>query len=215
MRRLALLLVLLACAGCGLGSSLPYRAWRLGFLTPNNMEVWIETADVEDVNGRIFFRAGSGIAATPTSRKSADWSPIISVGAGRDVVGAALPRHIYVRWQSLVEPQTYRVTLDIPERARELMLQKPTPDARWYNDAVAIGLAPGGIVKVWITGASSKPVEVMCVQAEVEPLGPYEGKSDGKHRPLTERAKPYVEQHGVPYGSWDCGSPKAASHEAH
>ncbi|MDH0749864.1 hypothetical protein N5D61_26425, partial [Pseudomonas sp. GD03842] len=46
--------VLLGCAlavilgGCShvndYGAELPYDAWRLGFLAPNYMEVWIETA---------------------------------------------------------------------------------------------------------------------------------------------------------------------------
>ncbi len=167
MKRLALLLILLAGAGCGLGGSMPYDSWRLGFLTPYNMEVWIETANVEDVNGRIFARAGSGIASVGYSRRLVGWPKSPSTGKGRHVVGAALPRRIYVRWQSLVEPQTYRVTLEIPERARELMLEEvpsPRPSTRYYNDSIAIGLAPGGIVKVWITGPVSDPVEVMCEQ---------------------------------------------------
>jgi hypothetical protein len=42
--------------------SLPYDAWRLGFYAPNYMEVWIETADVIDVQGNVYRRAMSGNA---------------------------------------------------------------------------------------------------------------------------------------------------------
>ena len=44
-------------------------------------------------------------------------------GKGRFVRGADLPRLVYVRWQSMAEPQTYEAYLDIPESARQTMLQ--------------------------------------------------------------------------------------------
>ncbi|ULU25329.1 hypothetical protein DYST_02255 [Dyella terrae] len=55
---------------------------------------------------------------------------------------------------------------------------------------------------VWINGIGMPAVEVMRGQAEVEPLGPYEGKSGGKYRPMHEPARQYVQEHGIPYGSW-------------
>ncbi|WP_426200846.1 hypothetical protein [Pseudomonas sp. TWP3-1] len=45
------------------GGPLPYKAWRLGFSAPNYMEVWIETADVIDIQGQVYRRAMSGVAA--------------------------------------------------------------------------------------------------------------------------------------------------------
>ena len=129
-------------------------------------------------------------------------------GAGRYVTGADLPRKIYVRWQSLVEPQTYSATLEIPERARKLMLTKAestvVPGKKDWRLGLAIGLAPGGWVKVWVMGPVGEPIEVLCTRAEVEAKGPYRGLSGGRHRPLSPRALAYVQAHPIPYDSWRC-----------
>lgn len=69
-------------------------------------------------------------------------------GNNRAVVGADLPKRIYVRWQSAVEPQTYRAWIDIGDEARQIMYDsthqrcKATPErtAR-YMAALYLGLA--------------------------------------------------------------------------
>ena len=60
--KLPLILALLFLGGCAERNpgSLPYKYWRLGFLAPDHMEVWVETADVEDIRGYRFFHVGSG-----------------------------------------------------------------------------------------------------------------------------------------------------------
>lgn len=187
--------------------------WFLGFGAPDYMEVWIETADVVDIQERVFRRAGSGIASVqrPDDQKGnpAGWPDNPGSGKGKYVTGADLPRLIYVRWQSLAEPQTYEVYIVIPESAREIM-RKPEKaycrfGSEWITesrDNMGIGLAPGGIVKVWLGGACLKSVEIARVQGTINPKGPYEGKSGGKHRPLSDASKTYIEKFGIPFGSW-------------
>ena len=73
-----------------------------------------------------------------------------------------------MRWQSLAEPQTYEAYIVIPESAREIM-RKPEKafcrfGAEWitdYRDNIGIGLAPGGIAKVWLGGPCLKAIEVL------------------------------------------------------
>ncbi|QOF88405.1 DUF2931 family protein [Pseudomonas sp. ADPe] len=200
--------------GCYLRNvELPYDAWFLGFGTPNYMEVWVETADVVDVRERVFRRAMSGIASTqrPKDLQSdpSGWPKRPGGGAGKYVRGADLPRLIYVRWQSLVEPQTYAAYIVIPEAARQAMLKGERAHCpatgKWitdYRETLTVGLAPGGIAKVWLAGPCLAPIEVTRVQGEIVKKGPYGGTSDGKHRPLSETSKAYIEKHGIPYGSW-------------
>lgn len=207
-------LALLACmVGCSPSKThLPYKAWRLGFLAPQNMEAWTEEATIEDVQGHIFYGYDSGAVAMGYNPDSASWGHDVGWGAGRYVTDAALPKRIYVRWQSQVEPQTYIVTLDIPEQARQqMLLQAPSvmnvpgmAHELEYYKAIAIGLAPGGIVRVWVTGPGLKAIPMMCVKAQIEPKGPYGGESGGKYRPLTERPLPYLQTHPIPYGTWGC-----------
>lgn len=196
-------------SGCTFASSesLPYDAWRLGFYAPSYMEVWIETADVIDMQGNVYRRAMSGNAEMlKPSNNTGDpkgW------GKGKYVMRADLPKKIYVRWQSLVEPQTYKMVIDVPESTRDIMRKGEevfcAADGKWitgYREAIAVRLVPGGIAKVWVTGPCMTPIEVTRVKAEIEPRGPYEGESGGKHRPLSAVSKAYVEKFGVPYGSW-------------
>ncbi len=191
--------------------ALPYDAWYLGFSAPPYMEAWVETADVEDVRGQVFQRAGAGTASLGHAGDVEGWNGMPG-GLGRHVTGADLPRRIHVRWQSLVEPQTYTVTLEIPAHARELMLTRVSssvdPAYRNWRKAIAIGLAPGGMVKVWVTGPVGQPVEVLCQQAKMEPKGPYRGMSEGRHRPVSERTAAYLKTHPISYDAWKCpGTP--------
>lgn len=211
MRALLLGLSLLLLGGCAQADkgpgSLPYQYWRLGFLAPDYMEVWVETADVEDIRGQKFFKMGGGTVSVHLpndgSGNATGWRE--TWGKGRYVNGADLPKRIYVRWQSLAEPQTYRVIVDIPERARQLMSERLDPpcETSAYRHALAIGLAPGGVVKGWVTSSCGKPIEVFQAQAEVEPRGPSQGKTNGQYAlPLEPESKTYIEQHRIPYGSW-------------
>lgn len=192
---------------------LPYKAWRLGFFAPDYMDVWLETADVTDVRGITYPGVVQGTVSIRQpengSGKPAGWSKRFGWGAGHYLSGLDLPERIFIRWQSLAEPQTYRATLTIPAATRDIMLrQEPakcgasgrTSD---YRLAIVIGLAPGGIAKAWVMGACLPPIEIARIQAEIEPKGPDQGQSDGQYAlPLEPAAKAYIEQHGIPYGSW-------------
>ncbi|CAE6936536.1 conserved exported protein of unknown function [Pseudomonas marincola] len=219
---LALLMALLLSSCNVLGKqSMPYDAWRLGFFAPDYMEVWIETAEVVDINEHVFRGAGGGIASIIYPRplaktipdsfngKPKGWPENPGWGKGKYVRNADLPKKIYVRWQSMVEPQTYEAYIEIPESTREMMRNSVEVFCRAdgkvitdYREAIVIGLAPGGIAKTWVTGPCLKPIEVSRTQATVDPRGPYEGKSNGHYRPLTDISKAYVEKFGIPYESW-------------
>ncbi|MGE8191040.1 DUF2931 family protein [Pseudomonas sp. NPDC086278] len=208
----AIALLLSGCTSANSGS-LPYDAWRLGFFAPDYMEVWIETADVIDMQDNVYRRAMSGTAEalTPANNtgNSKGWPAKIGWGKGKYVKNADLPKQIYVRWQSLVEPQTYKMTIDIPESTREIMRKKEKVFCAFdgkvitdYREALVIGLAPGGIAKVWVMGPCLPAIEVTRVKAEIDPRGPYEGQSGGKYDPPSDAPKAYVEKFGIPYGSW-------------
>ena len=186
--------------------------WDLGFTEPKYMKVWVEDSAVEDINGKLFRRTGGGTAAggqPEDNRESARGWTGVGIG-GKSVVGADLPKRIFVRWQSVVEPQTYRVWIDIPEEARQIMRRATdrrcpeTPkQTASYMASVNLGLAPGGIVQVWVRDECRHPIKVVRTQAEVEPLGPDQGKNNGRYAyKVSEKSKRYIEKYGIPYGSW-------------
>ena len=210
------LLVGLLLAGCtqSFAQSSNDLPWFLAFSAPAYMEVWIETADVVDIREQVFRGAGGGIASVPKPPNNQGiargWVSSNGSGKGRYVTGADLPRLIYVRWQSLAEPQTYEAYIVIPESARETM-RKPEKafcraDGKWitdYRDDIGIGLAPGGIAKVWLGGPCLKSVEIARVVGTVNKQGPSQGKNEGRYAlPLSPESKSYIEKFGIPYGSW-------------
>ncbi|MFJ7281610.1 DUF2931 family protein [Pseudomonas sp. NPDC099000] len=213
---LQIAICVLLLSGCSFANSqsMPYKSWYLGFSAPNYMEVWIESADVVDIEEQVYPRAMSGNAAIQTPPNNTGdprgWPERPGIGKGKNVTGADLPQKIYVRWQSLVEPQTYQMVINVPESTREIMRKEEKVfcafDGKWitdYRNALVINLAPGGIAKIWVMGSCLPAIEVTRVQAVIDPRGPYEGKSGGKHRPLSAVSKAYVEKFDVPYGSWE------------
>lgn len=218
MTRLTALLGFFLVAGCQAAQPLSpgndprSQWWELGFVEPHYMKVWVEDSSVEDINGKQFDHTGKGAASGGQPEDGAEsakgWRGV--GGSGKTVIGADLPKRIFVRWQSIVEPQTYKVWIDITEQARQLMLlsvmQRCTasPDqAARYMASIYVGMAPGGVVKVWVRDSCHNPVEVGRAQAEIEPLGPSQGKNNGRYAyPVSEKTKLYIERFGVPYGSW-------------
>ena len=212
MKSLTLLigLVLSLCA-CASGPQsvpapkLPYDSWYVGFAAPRHMEVWVETVDVLDQRGLPFFRVSAGVASY--TGKVEGWHK--GGGKLKPVINVDLPERIFLRWQSLVEPQAYKIRIPIPQWVRDEMVRPERvfcqAAQRWkedYRKMITLGMAPGGIVKVWVGGACLGFTEVGRFQAEIEPLGPYRGKSNGKYIPLELENKAYIDQHGIPYGTW-------------
>ncbi|WP_028622942.1 DUF2931 family protein [Pseudomonas sp. Ant30-3] len=219
MRVVVILLAALIATGCQAtvesGSQVnPSTAqWSLSFNEPFFMKAWVEDSAVEDINGKVFHRTGGGRASGGEPENGTEsargWGENVT-GSIREVVGADLPKRIYVRWQSIVEPQTYRAWVDIPEEARQIMQASvtqlcPSSPQNGLNSLalVYVGLAPGGIVEVRVADACMKSIKVARAQAEIEPLGPDQGKSQGQYAyPVSEKAKRYIEKYGIPYGSW-------------
>lgn len=188
------------------------ESWELAFTEPYYMKVWVEDSAVEDINGKLFNRTGGGTAAggEPEDGKESARGWHALGAAAKPVIGADLPKRIYVRWQSIVEPQTYSVWLDVPEEARQLMRtsvnqrcpEKPKEQAS-YSASIYLGLAPGGVVQVWVRDSCHHPVKVAKAKAEIEPLGPSQGKNQGRYAyPVSEKSQRYIEKFGIPYGSW-------------
>ncbi len=187
------------------------RWWQLGFSTPAYMTVWVETAAVEDVHGKLIRRVSSGLASSAQPEDGTEsargWKWV--GGGGRPAIGAALPRRVFVRWQSIVEERTYRAWVDIPDEARQVMHdatarrcpEQPDEPSSYYAILI-LGLAPGGVIQAWVRDSCYRPIKVVRGQAEVEPLGPHQGQSNGHYYPLPEASKRYIERFGIPYGSW-------------
>lgn len=188
--------------------------WSLEFVAPLHMTGWVEASVVEDLQGRLFSHGSAGVIGSGDygyEKEVARGWPNGLAGSGiRGVIGADLPKRIYVRWQSVVEPQTYRVWIDIPDQARKIMYdathrrcpETPGQNAG-YIASLHLGLAPGGIVQVWVRDQCHKPIKVARAVAEIESLGPSQGQTNGSYvYNIDENSQLYIDKYGIPYGSW-------------
>lgn len=216
-------LLSLFLTGCASGQGqpkLPYDAWSIGLIAPNYMEAWVESVDVIDQRGLVFERIHGGNVAMRSPANNAGnpaWPSLERVGAGKskDMPGIDLPEFIFVRWQSLIEPQTYNVRINIPQWVRQRMVTKEQPVCRWksdwgknlpsfgYSDHITIGLAPGGIAKVWLQGPCLHSVEIGRFEGMISKAGPDMGNNNGQYAyPPSPEAEAYIKKFGIPYGSW-------------
>ncbi|WP_447650894.1 DUF2931 family protein [Pseudomonas abietaniphila] len=209
MKRLILVLGLLislsACANGPRPPTLPYPAWYIGLIAPKHMEVWVESVDVLDQRGFGYFHVHGGVASYAGEVKG--WPN--GGSGGMPINNVDLPEKIYLRWQSLVEPQAYTIGIQIPQWVRDEMIRpervycKPARKVvTLYRKRINFGMAPGGIVKVWAGSACLGYKEVGRFQAKVHPLGPFQNRKGLYYRDPTPEAQAWIEKNGIPYGSW-------------
>ncbi|MGF6554395.1 hypothetical protein ABIA48_000775 [Pseudomonas sp. S30_BP2TU TE3576] len=219
MKILFALLAMLAISACQsadpLSAKNDYRTpwWYIGFTEPAYMTVWVETTAVVDIQDRLIPAGASGAAAqTPdgeyTKEIARGWDGI--GGSSMPVTGADLPKRLFVRWQSIVERQTYAGWIDISESTRDIMRNSTARRCHKYPQHSAnpsaqlnLGLAPGGIIQVWVRDECSRAHKADRGQVNVEPLGPYLGKNKGRYAwKIKDSSQRYIERFGIPYGSW-------------
>lgn len=205
--RLLIALLLLPLSGCASDRpNLPYPTWYIGLGAPRHMEVWVESVDVVDRRNLAFERVHGGVVAY-NNRTEGWWE---GGGKMKPINNVDLPNLIFVRWQSLVEPQVYKLRITIPQWVRDEMVKPQrtvcvhsTQEVTRFRHDISIGLAPGGIVKVWVGGPCLKGKEIGRFVGVVERKGPSQGQTEGRfYRAPSEAARAYIEQHGIPYESW-------------
>ena len=217
MKILLALLAMLSMSACHAVDPLSARNdyklpwWGIGFTEPAHMTVWVETSAVEDIKGRIIYDIAAGAAARSDHESGTEnargWVGI--GGSGMPVVGADLPKRLFVRWQSIVERKTYAGWIDISESTRDIMRNSTaqrcheTPEFTANpSAALNLGLAPGGIIQVWVWDDCFRAHKVDRGQVGIEPLGPDQGKYNGFYGKTKDSSKRYIERFGIPYGSW-------------
>ncbi|WP_160105814.1 DUF2931 family protein [Pseudomonas izuensis] len=218
MKPLFTLLAMLVLSACQpvdpLSAKNDYRTstWYIGFTEPAHMNVWVETSAVEDIKGRIIYDIAAGGAGGSDYENGTEnargWVGIAT--AGMPVTRAYLPKRLFVRWQSIVERKTYAGWIDISESTREIMRNSnarrchETPQFTANSSAaLSLGLAPGGIIQVWVWDDCFRPQKADRGQVGIEPLGPSQGKNQGRYAwKIKDSSQRYIDRFGIPYGSW-------------
>jgi len=186
-------------------------SWSLDIEGPSYMQGMIELIVVEDIHGRFFRRPGGSSVGSGNPGLDREYARGWTTIGGNiySISSIDLPKRIFVRWQSIVEQKTYKGWVDIPESGRSIMrgsTARRCPDWPDYpaNPMISavLGVAPGGVIRVWANDNCLNDNLIAGAQAEIEPLGPFQGKSNGRYRLHKEHSKRYIERYGIPYGSW-------------
>lgn len=217
MKKLFAFLALISISACQASDPLSSkndfktRWWYIGFTEPAHMSVWVETSAVEDIQGRIIHDIAAGTAGSSDyedgTENARGW--VGTGGEGMPVIGADLPKRLFVRWQSIIERKTYAGWIDVSESTRDIMRNSTaqrchrTPEYSANSAAsLNVGLAPGGIIQLWTRDDCFHSTIVDRGQVGIEPLGPDQGKYNGFYGKIKDSSKRYIEHFGIPYGSW-------------
>ncbi|WP_199101044.1 DUF2931 family protein [Dyella sp. ASV21] len=186
-----------AHAGC--------RPWAIDVASPQHMEAWVEALWVLDTKDHWHDIPQGVVGQLPDAE---GWSGLRGGGGGVRLGNGHAPKEIYVRWQSLVEPQAYYWRFPVTDELRKALVHREMAKP-WYGPPrsacrsdITIGVAPGGRTILWITGGGLPPLEIARGQAKVVPEGPDLGRFGGRYVRMDDKTKQYLEQHAIPYGSW-------------
>ncbi|ULU25330.1 DUF2931 family protein [Dyella terrae] len=119
--------------------------WSLGVYTPSYMEAWVEALQVTDDRGRTV-EIPQGMATE--FGQTEGWSGRGGTG-GASIDSAGAPMEVFVRWQSLAEPQTYRWQFTVPNSMRQALVKQEAITWQGHTETscrhmISIGVAPRG-----------------------------------------------------------------------
>ncbi|MDX1304595.1 DUF2931 family protein [Photobacterium sp.] len=193
--------MLLLLSSCSLrGHQL--EEWTVTAATPQHYRAKVEKALVLGESKKNGWRAMIGGYA-PYSNNPLSWAGVERLSAGYSIKSKELPYIIYIQWYSLANKMAFEKSITIPESIREEM--RVYHDVRCgsldllrpYKDNILLGLAPDGMISVFLNGGCFENELQFKVQAAVTPV-----PEDFIFPELDAEDKAYVDEHGVPTGSW-------------
>ncbi|MGN2614404.1 DUF2931 family protein [Aliivibrio fischeri] len=140
---------------------------------------------------------------TMESESPLSWDGGERFHSGYSIKSDELPASFYIRWHSLANKKTYNKTIKVSEDIRNKMREYHDIRCGYYDlllpykDNILLGLAPDGMISVFLNGRCFDNELQFKVQA-VE----YKVADDFVYPELSEEAQAYVDEHGVPTGIW-------------
>ncbi|OED38524.1 hypothetical protein AB832_04520 [Flavobacteriaceae bacterium (ex Bugula neritina AB1)] len=169
----------------------------------------------EIVSGNFYMEDGSSIYIPKGHTLMTGWG---KTGAAH-IVGEDLkpvPHKFDIKWVSYLEEKFYGGTFQLPKEKMEALFEKGYLDENNEKDnysSIVLGLAPGGVITVWMLAAGST-VEIDRFQAsEVEVTEkefiPYANLSvaqyvkETKDDIINDDIKGAIDVSNIPFGIWD------------
>ena len=143
------------------GKKLPYKQWQFVFFYPAHMPAVVTLAVVEDGNVAV-----TTYRRPDTPRESrhsiGKWSSTVGNFLAVYNTGTALPVSMHFCWDSVIDRKPYE-TLIWFDRETWQQMTAPYPvrfgtEKEYWRSDMIIGLAPGGVVRVWLSNQDEPAV---------------------------------------------------------
>ncbi|WP_063652814.1 DUF2931 family protein [Aliivibrio fischeri] len=205
MNKYILIILCLLVSACSTESQVKSQQldeWTVSTISPKN---YIAVADILLITGEKKERGWTGLVSnyTTESLSPLKWDGVDRYHSGYFIEDAELPGLIYIRWHSLANKVTYNKAIRISENIRNKMREYhdircgKSNRLKPYKNNILLGLAPDGMISVFLNGRCFDNEFQFKVQA-VE----YKVADDFVYPELSEEAQAYVDEHGVPTGIW-------------
>ncbi|WP_255312112.1 MULTISPECIES: DUF2931 family protein [unclassified Aliivibrio] len=176
--------------------------WTVSTISPKYYTV---RGDILLIEGETKQRGWRGMIgkATMESEQPLSWNELGRFHSGYFIESKELPRSLYIRWHSLANKKSYHKTVVVSDDLRNKMREYHDIRCGYYDlllpykNNILLGLAPDGMISVFLNGGCFDNELQFKVQA-VE----YKVVDDFVYPELSEEAQAYVDEHGVPVGIW-------------
>ncbi|MBB1314830.1 MULTISPECIES: DUF2931 family protein [Aliivibrio] len=192
-------------SGCGnslFESSKQLDEWTISTMSPKYYTVRGDTLLIVGEKKAGGWKGMIG-KATMESLDPLNWEGLDRFHSGYSIKSTELPGLFYIRWHSLSNKKTYNKSVRVSEEIRKKMSEYHDMRCGFnnglypYKDNILLGLAPDGMISVFLNGTCFKNELQFKVQAVEE-----EVSDDFIYPELSEEAQAYVDEHGVPVGIW-------------
>ncbi|WP_375320234.1 DUF2931 family protein [Aliivibrio logei] len=180
----------------------PLDEWRVSTMAPKYYSAYI---DVLVMTGERKQGKWVGMVTTSTkfSKHPNSWEGRERYNSGYSIQSTELPGLVYIRWHSLANKVTYNKAIRISDDIRNKMREYHDIRCGYYDlllpykNNILLGLAPDGMISVFLNGGCFDNELQFKVQA-----AEYKVADDFVYPELSEEAQAYLDEHGVPVGIW-------------
>ncbi|WKZ90748.1 DUF2931 family protein [Chimaeribacter arupi] len=215
MKKLAGLLSLLLLSSCTGNHAqqhgsikAPWDEWYFTFTTPKALPAKVTLVKVLDTDG---YGYGFRTIDQPQGSSVGIWNERKSRGIPNFNKADAPPQLIQFCWDSIIDKKVYETTLFFAPDTWELMIT-PYPDVlnpkeKDYRRTMIIGLAPQGVVRVWLEeyGRSDIPLtstKIKTVSGDELNMCKGVTGSNFSRGDYSETTKKFIKDKKYPYGNW-------------
>ncbi|WP_063645869.1 DUF2931 family protein [Aliivibrio fischeri] len=176
--------------------------WRVSTMAPKYYSAYIDILLITGEKKQGGWR-GMVTKYTKFSKHPNSWEGRERYSSGYSIQSTELPGLLYIRWHSLANKKTYNKTIKVSEDIRNKMREYHDIRCGYYDlllpykNNILLGLAPDGMISVFLNGGCFDNELQFKVQA-VE----YKVADDFVYPELSEEAQAYIDEHGVPVGIW-------------